>query len=116
MSATKRALLIGSRIGDLQGTENDVEMMAGVLGKYGFTLERCVGSNATRDGILVAWQELISTSSADDAVVIYFSGHGSFMEYYVPDEQNEHHHQEKLKNTLFPQISSRARKMTSEGF
>ena len=101
MSATKRALLIGSRTGDLQGTENDVEMMAGVLEKYRFKVRRCIGFNATRDGILSEWQALISASSADDAVVIYYSGHGAVVEYYEPDEQRDHH-QKNSKKYIVP--------------
>lgn len=101
MSATKRALLIGSRTGDLQGSENDVEMMAGVLEKYGFKVRRCIGFNATRDGILSEWQALISASSADDAVVIYYSGHGAVVEYYEPNEQRDHH-QKNSKKYIVP--------------
>lgn len=74
MSVTKRALLIDSRIDDLEGTENDVEMMAEVLEKYGFEMKRCIGPNATRDGILVAWQELISISSCGDFLFWTWSG------------------------------------------
>lgn len=101
MSATKRAILIGSRTGVLEGTENDVEMMTGVLKKYGFELQCCLGSNATRDGVLAAWQELISSSSADDAVVIYYSGHGALADYDEPDER-EDHHQKKSEKYILP--------------
>lgn len=92
MTAAKRALLIGSRTKgrdgkELEGTENDVQIMAVVLKKYGFEIRRCIGSTATRDGILAAWQALISATSADDAVVIYYSGHGAHVEL-EPEERD----------------------------
>lgn len=101
MSATKRALLIGSRTKDLegqelQGTENDVQIMTLVLKKYGFEIIRCIGSNATRDGILSAWQAIIAATSADDAVVIYYSGHGSYVEF-EPDEWEDHLKRDSIK-------------------
>lgn len=101
MPATKRALLIGSRTKglegeELQGTENDVQIMAMVLKKYGFEISRCIGSNATRNGILAAWQAIISATSADDAVVIYYSGHGSCVEF-EPDEWDDHHKRDSVK-------------------
>jgi hypothetical protein len=76
MSPTKRALLIASPYGDLQGPENDVDMMAKVLEKRGFQLNRCCREQATREGIRSAWQQLISETSTDDIVVVYYSGHG----------------------------------------
>lgn len=102
MSATKRALLIGSRTKslegeELQGTENDVQIMASVLkSKYGFEITRCIGSNATRDGILTAWQSIISETSAGDAVVIYYSGHGSCVEF-EPDEWEDDPKRDSVK-------------------
>lgn len=94
MKATKRALLIGSRTKEpegeeLQGTENDVQIMAQVLMKYGFEISRLIGSDANRDGILAAWQAIISATSADDAVVIYYSGHGSYVEFKPDDWVDE---------------------------
>ncbi|KAL6228870.1 peptidase C14, caspase domain-containing protein [Aspergillus navahoensis] len=76
MSPAKRALLVASPYGNLEGPENDVEMMARVLQKRGFLLHRCCGREATREGIRAAWQQLISETSTGDVVVIYYSGHG----------------------------------------
>jgi hypothetical protein len=76
MTPAKRALLIGSPYGGLQGTSNDVEMMSGVLESRGFSVMQCYKESATRDGILSAWEQLTSESSEDDIVVIYYSGHG----------------------------------------
>jgi Caspase domain len=80
MVSASRALLIASPYGGLLGPENDVEMLASVLKRYGFDIERCCGLAATRDGILRAWQQLIDDTSSDDAVVIYYSGHGGLTE------------------------------------
>lgn len=80
MSSSNRALLIASPYGRLRGPENDVQVMSKVLEKLNFGLVQCRGSNATREGIRTAWQQLISESSADDAVVIYYSGHGGLVE------------------------------------
>ncbi|KAJ5210189.1 Peptidase C14 caspase catalytic [Penicillium cf. griseofulvum] len=76
MPPTKHALLIASPYGDLEGPENDVEMISKVLQKREFQVYQCCGSAATRDGIRSAWQDLISQITADDTVVIYYSGHG----------------------------------------
>jgi hypothetical protein len=38
---------------------------------------QCSGPDATRDGIHATWQKLISETKEDDAVVIFYSGHGS---------------------------------------
>jgi hypothetical protein len=51
-------------------------MISRVLQKRGFYTHRCCGSAATRDGILSAWNHLISQISAEDTIVIYYSGHG----------------------------------------
>lgn len=93
MSVTKRALLIGSRIDDLEGTENDVEMRAEVLEKYGFEMKRCIGPNATRDGILVAGKSLFPQAH----VVVYYSGHGAVAQYDELDEQIDHRQKKSEK-------------------
>lgn len=79
MSPKNRALLIASPYGGLRGPENDVELMAGVLKKYEFGVTKCCGQDATRNHIIKAWQQLISDSSAEDVVVIYYSGHGGLV-------------------------------------
>lgn len=68
--------MIGSPFGDLCGPLNDVELMATVLEEQGFENDKCCGVQATCDNIRVKWGHLINESSASDAVVIYFSGHG----------------------------------------
>ncbi|WP_194921836.1 caspase family protein [Catenulispora rubra] len=71
-----RALLIGVSLDGLSGCENDVEAMAAALGVRGFTVERCVGADATRDGILAAYERLTSDVEASEPAVVYYSGHG----------------------------------------
>lgn len=70
------ALLIGAQTGGLTGVGNDVDTMDGRLGWYGFTTTRREAGEATRDGILDAYEGLIRDTRAGDAVVVYFSGHG----------------------------------------
>lgn len=76
----KRALLIGSPFGGLTGVGNDIEAMAELLSTRGFQTERCCDEKATRDGILEAWRRLVRDAGADDAVGIYYSGHGGLAE------------------------------------
>lgn len=73
---SRRALLIGAPLDGLQGVENDVEAMAQVLGGKGFEIARCVGEEATRAGVLEAYEQLIARTGPGDAVVVYYSGHG----------------------------------------
>ena len=82
----KLALLIASPLHGLRGPLNDVETIARVLTRKNFSLTRCCGPNATRDGILAAWQRLIDESKAGDAVVVYYSGHGGLVELAAPQE------------------------------
>ncbi|MGV9365773.1 caspase family protein [Amycolatopsis sp. NPDC003731] len=74
----RRALLIGSATGDLTGPANDTAAMAAVLARRGFQSVVCDGENASRAGILDAYERLIGRSRPDDAVVVYYSGHGSY--------------------------------------
>lgn len=70
------ALLIGAQTYDLTGVGNDVDTMSELLGRRGFTSTRCEGPLATRAGILDAYERLIRDTRPDDAVVVYYSGHG----------------------------------------
>jgi len=73
---TKRALLIGSQTGGLQGADSDAKAVADRLAQLGFKTELCVKEEATRQGILKRYRSLIEATAAGDAVVIYYSGHG----------------------------------------
>lgn len=91
MSPTKRALLIASPFNGLLGPQNDVDVMSDALRGLGFEISLCRGESATRVGILQAWQNIIDQSSHDDAVVIYYSGHGGIVEdTSKPEDATEH--------------------------
>lgn len=75
----RRALLIGAQTHGLTGVVNDVAAMAETLDRHGFVIHRCEGGDATRGGILEAYQRLISDAEANDVVVVYYSGHGGYI-------------------------------------
>ena len=87
---TKRALLIGISNypnllphQQLPGSTNDVTLLYDLLAKrFGFAKHNisCLrNEQATRDGILKAFQDLIGAVKKDDVVVIHYSGHGSYI-------------------------------------
>ncbi|KAF3931498.1 hypothetical protein ABW19_dt0205185 [Dactylella cylindrospora] len=80
MASTRRALLIGSPYGGLEGPKNDVRIMRKSLEAYRFTSTICCGPEATRDNILAAWERLIDQALPGDVVVIYYSGHGGLLD------------------------------------
>jgi hypothetical protein len=71
-----RALIIRSDHDELPGGANNAECMSQLLHARGFDIIPCLGAAASREGILVAYKELIADTTADDAVVVYFTGHG----------------------------------------
>ena len=75
---TKRALLIGSQTYGLAGVNGDVALMAETLEARGFETEVRIDDDATRAGIIAAYERLIeeTPSGSTDPVVIYYSGHG----------------------------------------
>lgn len=75
----KRGLLIGCQTGDLRGVHADVELMARTLGSFGFVPTSLVAERATRRGIINAYRTLVAGTSAGDAVVVYYSGHGGMI-------------------------------------
>ncbi|WP_327635306.1 caspase family protein [Kribbella sp. NBC_00482] len=91
---TRKALLIGAQPPDLTGVLNDVEAMAGALEPRGFLIERLVTPYATRAAVLDAYEKLIVDARQDDAVVVYYSGHGGRLQrpgsrdlqFIVPDD------------------------------
>ncbi|MEU4192771.1 caspase family protein [Kribbella sp. NPDC026611] len=83
---TRKALLIGAQTNNLTGVLNDVEAMAGALEPRGFAIERLVTPQATRAAVLDAYEKLIVDAGADDAVVIYYSGHGGRLQ--APDDRD----------------------------
>jgi hypothetical protein len=90
MSPTKRALLIASPYGGLRGPVNDGEKMAAVLEKLGFEIRKCYGDDATHAGIWRAWETLIEDTTVDDAVVVYYSGHGGLVTSQIHPDPEKH--------------------------
>jgi len=99
----KRALLLGSQTGRLQGVHSDVERLSAALELAGFRTRRCVQTQASRDGILQAYRALVDETTSDDAVCIYYSGHGNlaanpafasgarvpqFLQYIIPTDDS----------------------------
>jgi hypothetical protein len=77
---TRRALLIGAQTFGLDGVEHDVEVMTVALAARGFAdIRACQGPDATRDGIIDAYQRLIADTTAGDPVLVYYSGHGGYV-------------------------------------
>ena len=72
----RRALLIGSQTGSLTGVHRDVAVMVDALRLHGFDVRTVLEAKASSVGIVAAYRELIEAASADDAVVVYYSGHG----------------------------------------
>ncbi|WP_344951802.1 caspase family protein [Sphaerisporangium flaviroseum] len=73
----RRALLIGSAVDGLKGVGNDLDIMESLLTDRRFEIRRHEREDATRDAILAAYRRLIDDTSADDPVVVYYSGHGA---------------------------------------
>jgi Caspase domain len=72
----RRALLIGSEIAGLTGVGNDLDIVTGLLGDRGFEIRRHEKGDATRAAIGQAFADLVADTESDDAVVVYYSGHG----------------------------------------
>jgi hypothetical protein len=80
MSSTRRALLVACPFANLRGPERDVETMTEALRKNGFNdIMTCTGTEATREGIMKRWDELVHRVMPDDAIVFYYSGHGALV-------------------------------------
>ncbi len=80
---TQRALLIGiqayQHITPLGGCVNDARLMDAVLrDRFGFMHRTLLeDGDATREGILAAFDALVRDTAPGDVVVFYFAGHGS---------------------------------------
>ncbi|MDG4762878.1 caspase family protein [Solwaraspora sp. WMMD406] len=94
---TRKALLIGAQTNGLSGVLNDVTAMGLALAQRGFLIDRLVTPDATRERILDAYEKLITDARPDDAVVVYFSGHGgrllapdgAELQFIVPDDYDD---------------------------
>ncbi|KAJ5761782.1 uncharacterized protein N7511_005164 [Penicillium nucicola] len=85
---SRRALLIASPYGTLQGPEVDVESVNNLLKAHKFETLLCAGLHARRENILSQWNSFISQVQKDDTVLIYYSGHGGLIEP-SKDQTNE---------------------------
>ncbi len=72
----RRALLIGSQTFGLEGVAYDLSLMDKTLRRRGFSTVICSGEQASRAGILAACRGLINATAAEDAVILYYAGHG----------------------------------------
>ena len=107
---SRRALLIGidhyAKIAfSPRGSVNDLYLMEHVLLHFGFPKENiCILANqdATREGILDALEQLQENTKPENAVVIFYSGHGSQMTDREGDEPDG------LDETIVPYDSGRA--------
>jgi hypothetical protein len=103
----KRALIVGidnyqtaPKIPVLHGCVNDATLIRGILEEqFGFPAEHVTmlaNDQATRDGILTAFDALVASTGKDDIVVFYYAGHGSQMTDREGDEASG------LDNTIMP--------------
>ncbi|GAB3430904.1 caspase family protein [Actinophytocola sediminis] len=74
----RRALLIGSQTGGLIGVDNDIVALSKALDRWEFSSVRCQAENASRAGIIDAYERLIAETVPGDAVVVHYSGHGGY--------------------------------------
>lgn len=79
--ADVRALVIGideyARIGDLDGAVNDALDIASALRSVSpVELRILLNDEATREGILSAWREIIASANPGDTVFVTYAGHG----------------------------------------
>ena len=104
---TRRALLIGCETYGLGGCNADVALVRDVLARLEFgDCVQLTGPDASRQGILEGYERLIDATDSEDAVVVYYSGHGgrvalpdweerqakgeeAFLQYIVPHDMEQ---------------------------
>ncbi|MEE9279979.1 MAG: caspase family protein [Myxococcota bacterium] len=102
---TRRALLIGindyERLPRLRGAVNDVETIRALLvTQFGFArgdVTLLTDGEATRAGILAAFEKLVTEAGRADTVYVHYSGHGSQVRDANGDESDG------LDETICPQ-------------
>ncbi|MET0792229.1 MAG: caspase family protein [Polyangiaceae bacterium] len=120
MTGTRRALLLGSQTNGLAGVELDVANLAKALGRWDFAVTTRTGNDATRAGILAAYERLIAETQPDDAVCVYYSGHGGrlanpypegprFLQYIVPTD----HGAEEFRGVMSFELSALLAQLTA---
>ena len=122
----RRALLIGSETGSLRGVHRDVNVMAETLNGFEFDVAIAIEGDATAAGIRGSYGELIEDSKPDDAVVVYYSGHGgrsrnpgpsqddslpAHLQYIVPTDIDDRSH-DRFNGVLAEELSAMQRELT----
>lgn len=75
---SKLALVIGSEVLGLRGTENDACEVRDALARRGFSVELRLGERASRAGILEGLRVLTEAARPGDCAVVYYAGHGAY--------------------------------------
>lgn len=73
---TGRALVIASQIRGLLGCHDDADLTADMLESRGFEVTSLREGEASRAGVLAAFEELIAATRPGDGAVVYYTGHG----------------------------------------
>ena len=71
---------------DLEGCVNDANDWAQMLGSRGFAVTLLLDAQATKAGMVAAFQKIIADAVAGDVVAITFSGHGTYQRDTDGDE------------------------------
>lgn len=89
-SGNKRALCIGIDTYPaphaLAGCVNDSRDWSSAFQSLGFSVTSLINEQATRAAMLAAMQQLISTSTAGDSIIIQYAGHGTKVKDLDGDE------------------------------
>jgi hypothetical protein len=115
-----QALIIGSQTHGLTGAIGDAQRVAETLGGFGFDVSRCVGLDATREGILQSYRRLIEACAPDEAAFVYYAGHGAWspepgrgFQFIVPadfDQSTE----EDFRGITAPELSGLLQELTAK--
>lgn len=113
------ALIIGSQTHGLTGVLGDAQRVAEAIEGLGFEVTRCVGADATREGILQRYRRLIETCTPDVAAFVYYAGHGAWspergrgFQFIVPvdfDQSTE----EDFRGITSPELSGLLQELTA---
>lgn len=80
-----KALVIGAQTGGLSGVHHDAATMSTILSARGFQVDVRCEQDATQAGIREGLERLVTDARPDDAVVIYYSGHGNVARVLSPN-------------------------------
>jgi hypothetical protein len=72
----RRALVIGSQVGSLQGVHNDVAAISHFPRALDFAVDARIEQDASYIGITEGYKRLIAGHGPDDTAIIYYAGHG----------------------------------------